>query len=232
MNKENYNKMKVKNLRYNIMLFGLASTITIHTISSAIKVNAEPTKPIELENMIPSPTEEITETLNEIEEEMILTVINSKTDNYSGMKLSNEYEDEIKRLTSLYNIPYQIVLTIGYRESAGNWNNNGVISSTNDYGMFQINECNLAYIEEKLGFTKDEILNDPVKNAEVCIYLLKDIIKREDVTTVEEVFGMYNGWVGWENKPLAVNYSSACCEIINEYFPEFEYTKTEKQSNF
>lgn len=146
---------------------------------------------------------------------------------YSGMALSHEFEDDLKKLAESYHIPYQILLTIGYRESGGNWNTNGVISSTNDYGQFQINECNLAYLEEKLGCTREEILNDPLKNAEACLYLLNDIIKREDVTTLEDIFGMYNGWVNWENKPLAVEYVDACMEIVDTYFPDFEYQKEE-----
>ena len=144
---------------------------------------------------------------------------------YSGMALSNELEDEIKKLADTYNIPYQIVLTIGEQESGGVWNTNGIISSTNDYGLFQINVANLPYIETNLGFTKDEILNDPLKNTEACLFLLKDIMKREDVNTLDDIFGMYNGWINWQKKKMSVDYVQNCSKIMNEYFPDYQLTQ-------
>lgn len=151
------------------------------------------------------------------------TPFSANYENYSGMALSHEFEDEIKELAEKYEIPYQIVLTIGHQESDGNWNNNGVISPTNDYGEFQINECNLAYIEKNLGHTKEEILYDSIKNAEACMFLLKDIMNSDDITSLDDIFGMYNGWVNWKNKKISVNYVSNCNNIINEYFPDYEY---------
>ncbi len=151
--------------------------------------------------------------------------------NYSGMNLSYELEDGIRELARQYDIPYQIVLTIGEQESNGCWNNNGVISATDDYGEFQINKRNLSYIEEQLGYTEEEILYDSLKNAEAAIFLLKDIINRDDVTSLEDVFGMYNGWVNWKNKSISVNYVNNCNHIMKEYFPNFEYNNNEDKSN-
>lgn len=141
------------------------------------------------------------------------------------MALSNELEDEIKRLSDDYGIPYQIVLTIGEQESGGTWNTNGVISATNDYGLFQINKANLSYINTKLGFTEDEILNDPIKNTEACLFLLNDITSRDDVDTLDDIFGMYNGWVNWKKKKMSVDYVQNCSKIMNEYFPDYQLTQ-------
>lgn len=153
----------------------------------------------------------------------VVPVIEDLKNVYSGMALEPEFEDEIKQLVDLYGIPYQIVLAIGERESDGSWNNNGVISKTNDYGVFQINKCNLKYIEDNLGYTEEEILNDPIKNTEACLFLLNDIINGEGATTLEDIFGMYNGWVDWREKPGAVDYVNGCLEIMDKYFPDFEY---------
>ena len=231
MKSEQYRKMKIKNLRYNLALFTVATSLGVHVIASSstlpkfndeviievetVKIQTEMSHPQSTANTIEVHTLKLMAEPEIIEKE------------YSGMKLSNEYEDEIRKLAETYNVPYEIILTIGYRESGGNWNNNGVISSTDDYGVFQINKCNLEYIKENLGYTEEEILNDPIKNAEACIYLLKDILKRESVDTPEEIFGIYNGWIGWKNKPLAVEYSAACCEIMDDYFPNFEYNKNQ-----
>ncbi len=182
---------------------------------------------MELEEFSVNPLTGLVQNLPSVNNIVVEAILAKQSINeYSGMNLSHELEDDIKRVTEQYNnIPYQIILTIGYRESAGNWNNNGVISSTNDYGMFQINECNLSYIEENLGYSKEEILNDPIKNAEACLFLLNDIVKREDVTTLEDIFGMYNGWVNWQEKPQSVEYVKACMEIMNTYFPDYQYEK-------
>ncbi len=229
------NDLRIKNLHYNKAAFLLFSAISLSSIG-LIAYAKEPISKGEIIEVMATDIElEEDNSVDLVYQDSNIKIINEHEQEtnviiekqYSGMNLSNEYEDDIKRLSEIYNIPYEVVLTIGYRESGGNWNNNGIISSTNDYGVFQINECNLKHIEQNLGYSKDEILNDPIKNAEACMFLLKDIIKRDDVTTVEEVFGMYNGWVGWETKPLAVTYSSKCCEIMNEYFPEFQYKKNQ-----
>ena len=231
MYREEYRKMKIRNLKYNVALFTVATSLGIHVIASSSTLpNFDEKKVITIEAIELENTTIQTQNQPNVIEVHTLELIGEPKivePEYSGMKLSNEYEDEIRRLAKIYNIQYEIVLAIGYRESAGNWNNNGVISKSNDYGVFQINKCNLEYIEKNLGFTEDEVLNDPIKNAEACMFLLSDILKRDNVDTVEEVFGMYNGWVGWRNKPLAVKYSNACCEIINEYFPDFEFKKNE-----
>lgn len=146
---------------------------------------------------------------------------------YSGMALSHEYEDEIKRIASEYGIPYQVMLIIGYRESDGKWDNNGKISSTNDYGEFQINIRNHPYIEEHLGYTTEDLLNDPIKNAEAAAYLIRDVMNHRKVEDLNDIFGMYNGWTGWENKEMSVNYVAGCNKIKETYFSEFVYDHSE-----
>ena len=142
---------------------------------------------------------------------------------YSGMKLSNEYEDQIRQLCEEYDVPLEIMLTIGYQESDGKWDNNGKISPTNDYGEFQINKCNHDYIYEQLGYTKDDLLYDSVKNAEAAVLLVSDIIKMDSSLTAEEIFGIYNGWTNWNEKPASIRYSNSCFYILCEYFSGFQY---------
>lgn len=226
--KKDYNEFKIKNLCYNPKVLALIvgtgitiATTSIFTLNPIAKTEIKVVEEYDITN-----DDMAIEKMSAITNKQFQTMTEKKE--YSGMKLSSKSEDEIKHIAALYNVPYQIVLTIGERESSGMWNNNGVISSTNDYGRFQINEYNLPYIEENLGYNKEEILNDPIKNTEACVFLLRNIINREDVNSVEQVFGMYNGWVGWKDKPLAVDYSNTCCEIMNNYFPDFEYEKKQK----
>ena len=168
------------------------------------------------------------EQLEEVVDTMIEEEINES--NYSGMKVSHEYEDYLKEVCQKYsekfdidyNTLYKIVMTIGYRESAGNWNNNGVYSKTNDLGEFQINTCNVKEATELFGYTMDDLKNDRYKNANYAVYHICTIIRHNKCKSLEDVFGMYNGWTGWRKMKDAVNYSRGCMEIMNEYFSDYQ----------
>ena len=111
-------------------------------------------------------------------------------------------------------------MTVGYRESDGKWDNNGVISDTGDYGEFQINECNLEDAEKRFGYSKNDILNDKYKNADYFIDRVCNIMHMDSCKSLEDVFGINNGWVGWREKGLARDYSKGCMEIMENYFGE------------
>ena len=152
---------------------------------------------------------------------------------YSGMELSHEYEDYIRSLcekyAKIYDLDaeklYQIVLTIGDQESNGTWQTNGIISKTNDYGQFQINEINHKVIEEELGITPEELLNDPYKNAEAAVWLIANIMTNEYCNKDEDIYGMYNGWINWESKQSAIKYVDNCLARNDQYFASGKLTK-------
>lgn len=172
------------------------------------------------------------EQLDAIVEEKVNNEI-SNNNNYSGMKLSHEYEDYLKGLCLKYseqfeldyNTLYKIVMTIGYRESSGEWNNNGVYSKTNDLGEFQVNTCNLKDAKEVFGYTQNDLQYDRYKNANYAIYHMCTTIKHPKCKSIEDVFGMYNGWTKWRQVPASVNYARGCMEIMNDYFSEYQNSK-------
>lgn len=134
-------------------------------------------------------------------------------DKYQNLKLF------IIQISKKYNIPYDILETIIHQESGGCWNTNGVISPTNDYGLTQINECNLEKIYNELGYTKEEILYEAPKAIDAQAYLIKQIIDLygyNDTINYKEVFGTYNGWIKWKNKEISIEYADSCMEILNE----------------
>lgn len=134
-------------------------------------------------------------------------------DKYQNLKLF------IIQISKKYNIPYDILETIIHQESGGCWNTNGVISPTNDYGLTQINECNLEKIYNELGYTKEEILYETPKAIDAQAYLIKEIIDLygyNDTINYKEVFGTYNGWIKWKNKEISIEYADSCMEILNE----------------
>lgn len=153
----------------------------------------------------------------------IVSISKDPVNEYSGMALSHELEDEYRKIALEYRIPIEAMLIIGDQESDGKWDNNGVISITNDYGVFQINKRNHKYIFEQLGYTSDDLRYDPIKNAEAAALLIRDIMEHPKVKKLNDIFGMYNGWTGWENKEISINYVKECNERLANYFPNFEY---------
>ena len=94
-----------------------------------------------------------------------------------------EYQKILYDNCRKYGIPFNVMMTILDNESGGRFNTNGVINNntnnTSDYGLFQINSCNFKYIENDLGITPNELLNDPAKNIEAaCYHFRKEILDR------------------------------------------------------
>lgn len=156
---------------------------------------------------------------------------------YYAIPVDKEYQDYLRYLGKKYDIPESISFTIGDVESGGHWNTNGKISPTNDYGQFQINIKNLPLLEEIFGYTKEEILNDPYKNAECAHYLLKIIFDKYKYTKeeydFENVCGTYNGWTKWQENEDANEYVLRCQTAYEQKFKnkeakydyEFEFLK-------
>lgn len=232
-------KLVIKNLYLNIAVLGMVSLI-------GPSENNDDSKMFEIEK-IPAPIQIECESI--IESNNILIpqpqeaelIIAEDEKEYSGMALSNEYEDYLHDKCSEYQEKYEldisdedllkIMLTIGEQESHGSWDTNGVVSSTNDYGQFQINKCNHKDIYDELGYTQDELLNDEYKNADAAIWLMcENILTNKHCETIEDVFGMYNGWIGWENKRQSRNYSDSCIEILDNYFEDEGYVKEIKKN--
>lgn len=107
-------------------------------------------------------------------------------------------------LSAAYDIDYTLVLAIISKESS--FMPDG-ISSTNDYGLMQINACNHEWLTEELGIT-DFI--DPYENIKVGLFILRGLFEKYDSTS--KVLMAYNmGENGasklWEQGIFESNYS-------------------------
>lgn len=107
-------------------------------------------------------------------------------------------------LSAAYDIDYTLVLAIISKESA--FMPDG-ISSTNDYGLMQINACNYEWLTEELGIT-DFI--DPYENIKAGLFILRGLFEKYDSTS--KVLMAYNmGENGasklWEQGIFESNYS-------------------------
>lgn len=131
-----------------------------------------------------------------------------------------------------YEVPFDVMTTIGHQESGGTWDTNGVVSYSGDYGQFQINlRWNLGIIEQDLNFTEQDILYNPYKNIEASIYLIKRIMNLYGYTMdnfdYENIFGTYNGWTNWREKEMAIDYAASCMSILSQNL--YPYEKVEEK---
>ena len=223
---------KINNLRVNLACFGLGVALssfvfTGYNLTNSVReVSEVEFEPIEIEEAA-----EVTEINHTRYEDVIQDEFALMEHEYSGMALDNEFEDYIRELCDEYASQYELdskklfesTLVIGDTESNGTWECNGKISSTNDYGEFQINISNHNTIRRELGFTSDELLNDREKNAEAAVWIISNIMTNDSCKTDEDIYGMYNGWTGWKNKDQSVVYVASCMERHENYFPEIKY---------
>lgn len=139
-----------------------------------------------------------------------------------------EHQEYMYEMAEKYDIPFNVLMTIVDYESRGNFDNNGVESDTDDYGICQINICNHDTIYEKFGYDSNEILNDYKKNIEAGAYLISEICKKypEEVAlgNYENVFGAYNGWLNWKSKPTSIDYAADAVMKYNTI-----YNKTDEE---
>ena len=87
-------------------------------------------------------------------------------------------------LSAAYDIDYTLVLAIISKESA--FMPDG-ISSTNDYGLMQINACNHEWLTEELGITN---FIDPYENIKAGLFILRGLFEKYDSTS--KVLMAYN----------------------------------------
>ncbi len=132
-----------------------------------------------------------------------------------------------------FGVPFRVMMSIGHQESGGSWNNNGKVSSTNDYGEFQINACNMQELYQVFGYEKENyedfvsaMKNDSYRNAEASVYLISKICKMYDKEDYENIFGTYNGWVNWQKKSISQNYVKKCLEYMNTIYLPLDFDET------
>ena len=88
-----------------------------------------------------------------------------------------EWQDYLWKLLKQYGIEehYALCISLIYCESRFE---PSVISSTNDYGLMQINICNHNYLRTQLGTTN---FLDPYENMDAGIFTLSHFLKKYDV---------------------------------------------------
>ncbi len=174
----------------------------------------------------------LSETKGDIEETTSPFI--SPTEKFYDVPCSAELQHYIYQKCLECHVPFRIVMTIGHQESNGNWNNSGVISSTEDYGVMQINIINMKTLYDKFkkeGESYQEFLHsmqyDDYRNIDCSIDLISAICKMYDKEDYENIFGTYNGWKNWKEKGMSRNYVEKTSDYYNNLFVPLEFDETE-----
>lgn len=117
-------------------------------------------------------------------------------------------------LSGAYGIDYSLVLAMISKESGFTPD---VVSSTDDYGLMQINACNHEWLAEELGITD---FTDPYENIKAGLFILRGLFEKYDSTS--KVLMAYNmGESGasklWEQGIFESNYSKDVMERQETY---------------
>ena len=121
-----------------------------------------------------------------------------------NIPLSKELQEYTYSMCEYYLIPehYELVLAIMWQESHFK---SDLVSSTNDYGIMQINKCNHEWLSEQLGINN---YVDAKQNIEAGTYLIsKLLIKYEDENKALMAYNM--GEAGARSVWSAGNYTSS-----------------------
>ena len=154
-------------------------SLLVCAISNMVKENqaSEPTTPLK---EIVAPTSETSVRESELTEatsvssEVATPVIEEPFIYYYDVPLSHDFQDYIRFLCDSYEVPMDLVIAIMHQESSFRPD---VISSTNDYGLMQINKMNHEWLSDTLAV--DDFL-DPYDNALCGIYILSGHLEKTE----------------------------------------------------
>ena len=125
--------------------------------------------------------------------------------------LAVELQEFIYYLSYGYNIDFNFVMAVIEHESDYRAD---IISSTNDYGLMQINKCNHEWLSEALGITN---FLDPYQNVMAGVYMLHNLFEKyEDAQMVLMAYNM--GETGakrlWDKGIYETKYSRAILQKL------------------
>jgi len=128
--------------------------------------------------------------------------------------LSPELQEYTYYLCEAYYLDFDFVMGMMYTESSFRTD---IISSTNDYGLMQINACNHEMLRNKLGITD---FTDAYQNIRAGVYILRGLFEKyDDAARVCMAYNMgdYGASVLWEKGIYNTTYSNKVLAKANEY---------------
>ena len=186
----------------------LAITYLMGCLTTTVIANLKP------EHECPEPV--VSETDSETSEEApVAEDIFEVTPWYYDVPLSHELQDYIFALCEKKNVPSRLVIAMIETESSFR---SDVISSTDDYGLMQINACNHEWMSKKYGVTD---FLDPYQNVLCGISYIAGHLKNCDgnieMALMSYNMGGYGASLLWEQGVYSTAYSRKIVERMGKY---------------
>lgn len=154
------------------------------------------------------------ETTVPIETSKTVEVIESQRE-YFDIPLSDELQDYINEVSLKYSVPCELVYAMIEVES--NFRPK-IISSTDDYGLMQINKINHEWLSETLGITD---FLDPKQNILSGVYLISQHLEATDGNLVLALMRYNNGATGakrlWDKGIYSTSYTDKVMAAYEDY---------------
>lgn len=129
-------------------------------------------------------------------------------------ELPYELQEYTYYICKAYYIDFNFVMALMFTESSFKTD---VVSSTNDYGLMQINACNHKVLEDKLGITD---IMEPYQNIRAGLYILRGLFEKyDDASRVCMAYslGEYGASVLWDKGVYSTSYSNKILAKADEY---------------
>lgn len=136
-----------------------------------------------------------------------------------NVPMNEDLQEFIFYLSVGYNIDFTLVMAMIQQESSFQAD---VISTSNDYGLMQINEMNHPYLTEQLGITD---FTEPHNNIRSGMFILRKLFEKYE--TPEKVLmaynmGEYGASILWDQGIFESNYSRKVLEYQQQFKEQLE----------
>jgi len=135
---------------------------------------------------------------------------------YYDIPLELDIQRHIFDECQVHGVPYPLAMAVMYVETGGTFNSK-LRSSTNDSGLFQINDVHKKWLNES-GITD---LYNPYQNSSAGIWILKDALSKGDgIHTSLMVYNMGHGGAKklWKKGVYSSKYSRKVVETMDLLF--------------
>lgn len=142
------------------------------------------------------------------------------------VNMSIDLQEYVFYLSESYQIDFSFVMAVIQHESQFDPN---IISSTHDYGLMQINQCNHEYIRQTLGITN---FLDPYQNVHSGVFILRQLFKKyDDPAKVLMAYNMGESAAKklWDKGVYSSDYSESILTIQKQYSEQLEGEQMKKQ---
>lgn len=136
------------------------------------------------------------------------------------VSLDADIQEFVYYLSAGYNIDFTLVMALMQHESSFRAD---VVSSTDDYGLMQINRCNHENLTKTLGVT-DYL--DPYQNIRAGMFTLRKLFERyQDTNMVLMAYNMGEGTAKrlWKNGVYQTNYTDSILTIQRQFNEELKH---------